>query len=110
MGFKREHRYIVLKIADMNAALHEAERAILGTLLDRTEMHRHHQGKRPLRCVVVEHDWPEFEPTWKMIEDRVQQETLRAECARAGHDWQLMQVAGDGELCTRCGGWREEQL
>ena len=28
-------------------------------------------GKQQLRCVVVEHDWPEYEPTWAAIERRV---------------------------------------
>lgn len=29
------------------------------------------KGKKPLECVVVEKDWPEYEPTWKAIEARV---------------------------------------
>ena len=33
--------------------------------------HRTGIGKPPLDCVVVEADWPEYEPTWKAIEARV---------------------------------------
>ena len=29
------------------------------------------KGKEPLDCVVVESDWPEYEPTWRAIEARV---------------------------------------
>ena len=34
------------------------------------EMARVHEGKAPLDAVVVESDWPEYEPTWKAIEAR----------------------------------------
>ena len=32
---------------------------------------RHSNGKSPLECVVGEKDWPEFELTWQLIEERV---------------------------------------
>ena len=42
--FTREARYAVLKSAEI--------------------------GRPPLGCVVVESDWPEYEPTWRAIEAR----------------------------------------
>lgn len=42
--FKREIRYSVIKIAT----------------------------GRPVECVVVESDWPEYEIVWKMIQDRME--------------------------------------
>ena len=73
--FKREDRYIVLKWKDVAKYLTETEQEILFKLFNRVESCRHVVGgKRSLKCVVVEHDWPEYEPVWKMIEDRVKAE------------------------------------
>jgi hypothetical protein len=58
--FKREVRYIVIKLKDID----ENTRRQLGNFMEDLEI--------PSRdCVVVESDWPEYEPVWKMIEDRV---------------------------------------
>ena len=58
--FKREERYIVIKIED----LHEED-------FDNLMVHINSQCL-PLieRCVVVESDWPEYEGVWKSIEER----------------------------------------
>lgn len=69
--FTREERYIVLKKSDVQKALTRAELNALTYLTVRVTDSRYDQGKAPLQCVVVEHDWPEFEPTWKAIEKRV---------------------------------------
>jgi hypothetical protein len=69
--FKRENRYFVLKWTDIDAArlpsdlrvaLHRAGHLVAAQRLER--------GKLPLECVVVEKDWPEYEPTWAAIEQR----------------------------------------
>lgn len=26
----------------------------------------------PVTCVVVEHDWPEYETVWQMLQDRIE--------------------------------------
>lgn len=69
--FKRENRYIVLKRKDVVAALTEQERETLANLCDKVCFHRIHNEKPQLECVVVERDWPEYEPTWKAIEKRM---------------------------------------
>lgn len=69
--FKREARYIVFKLADMekyvsqtgfDAVMKVGAAIALGRTIDR---------KPPFNAVVVEQDWPEFEPVWAMIEARM---------------------------------------
>lgn len=55
--FNRETRYIVVKLARLN---HEARQAVIDFLQSwhvPTE-----------ECAVVEHDWPNYEHTWKTIQ------------------------------------------
>lgn len=66
--FKREERYIVFKLSDLGNSLKGDE---IRRLAREYEEHRQQLGKPPLECVVVESDWPEYEPTWKAIEARV---------------------------------------
>jgi hypothetical protein len=68
---KREVRYILLKLKDVDAALTPDQRETLKQLQDRVAIYRYLQDKRPLRAVIVEDDWPEYEPVWEMIECRV---------------------------------------
>lgn len=70
-SFKRELRYYVAKVADVERFLSPEDRAALGRILGRLDMKRHMAGKPPLECVVVESDWPEYEPTWDAIAARV---------------------------------------
>lgn len=74
--FKREDRYIVFKRSDLKAMadaglLPDEEARALNLLRARVMFWRtENKKKAPLRCVVVESDWPEYEPTWKAIEAR----------------------------------------
>jgi hypothetical protein len=68
--FKRENRYVVIKRSDLKV-LTPAEQKILDTLLDVIYIGRIDNFKPPLSCVVVESDWPEYEPTWAAIQKRV---------------------------------------
>lgn len=69
--FKRETRYLVLKVKDI-AGLSSYELDWLEYLSKRVEQLRKFRGnKEPLECVIVEKDWPEYEIVWKMLEDRV---------------------------------------
>lgn len=69
---KRERRYIVLKIKDIEKHLSIREQNELYEICDHIERLRSSiGGKKPLECVVVESDWPEYEPTWKAIEARM---------------------------------------
>lgn len=66
--FMREERYIVFKISDLGNSLKGDE---IRRLAQEYAEYRQWLGKKPLECVVVESDWPEYEPTWKAIEARV---------------------------------------
>lgn len=73
---KREERYIVIKISDIDHAIDENLLAqddywILRDILEAVRKARRQRNKNELECVVVESDWPEYEIVWKMIEDRV---------------------------------------
>lgn len=58
--FKREERYIVVKLKHL-AGL---QRAPLKNFLRENHV-------PSIDCVVVESDWPEYEPVWQMIERRM---------------------------------------
>ena len=79
-AFVREWRYIVIKAKDMQAYLSDEEQRELNVLLLKISMGRNAAGKLPVEAVVVEHDWPEYEPTWAAIEARCAAE----DAARAG--------------------------
>lgn len=68
--FKREKRYAVIKLSDAEH-LSAGDKDSLDRILRRATVIRTENGKQPLQCAVVESDWPEYEPVWKMIEDRV---------------------------------------
>lgn len=55
--FKREDRYIVLKLKRLPK--------------DEAEYLRDCHPKAMVECVVVEHDWPEYHLVWAMIEHRM---------------------------------------
>ncbi|EFA1209348.1 hypothetical protein D9F61_10045 [Escherichia coli] len=74
---KRENRYFVLKVSDIEAAFQTG--LISPETLDGLEnaalavkQVRQQRGKDELSCVVVESDWPEHEVVWGMIEARVE--------------------------------------
>lgn len=69
--FTRERRYIVIKLSDVKIALSVAEQRELESLCKFVLSGRQMRGKPDLQCVVVESDWPEYEPTWKAIEARM---------------------------------------
>lgn len=69
--FQRENRYVVFKRSDMRKYLSQSERRQVEGLALHICLSREDDSKHPLNCLVVESDWPEFEPTWKAIEARV---------------------------------------
>lgn len=76
MKFQREPRYTVLKITDIQEALGPDETETLIHLEEKIAAYRQNAGKQPLACVVVESDWPEYEPTWTAIQERVECEAV----------------------------------
>ena len=69
--FKREDRYIVFKLSDVERYLTDADRAHLAMMKNEIDAGRDCANKPPFKGLIVESDWPEYEPTWKAIEARV---------------------------------------
>jgi len=69
--FQREERYLVFKLADVENDFFPSEISQLLRLHETQQSMRKQSGKPPLDCVVVESDWPEYEPTWRAIEARM---------------------------------------
>lgn len=89
--FERENRYMVLKATDLQAAgLSDSELDQLQAICAKVDQYRANAGKPDLVCAVVEKDWPEYEPTWKAIEQRV---TVAAE--REGYSQMLQATSRD---------------
>ena len=72
--FKREPRYIVFKLKDLHNYCNTEAMVALQRIGDRIAEGRRDHGKAPFNAVVVEQDWPEFEPTWAAIEARMKQQ------------------------------------
>ena len=69
--FKREERYLVFKLSDVEEHFTPDEKQQLARLAEIQRVGRSESGKPLLECVVVEVDWPEYGPTWNAIEARV---------------------------------------
>ena len=69
--FKREDRYIVFKLSDVERYLTDADRAHLAMMKNEIDAGRDCANKPPFKGLIVESDWPEYEPTWRAIEARV---------------------------------------
>lgn len=67
----KENRYLVFKYTDINKYLNETQMLVLQDITDSINRRRKLELKEPVTCVVVEHDWPEYETVWEMIEERV---------------------------------------
>lgn len=69
--FKREERYIVFKLSDVERYLTDADRSHLAMMKNEIDAGRDCANKPPFKGLIVESNWPEYEPTWKAIEARV---------------------------------------
>ena len=69
--FKREPRYVVFKIKDIEKYLTQGEKDSLMCIGEEIAFSRADDGKPPFNAVVVEQDWPEFEMVWAAIEARM---------------------------------------
>lgn len=67
---KLEQRYIVFKLSDIRK-LDDARANMLKDLAEAVVQVRQDAGKPPLQAVVIEHDWPEYEPTVALLAARV---------------------------------------
>ena len=67
--FKREDRYLVIKRSDIDNFWRDDVREQFMAALKR--LNEHHVRTPQREYVVIENDWPEYEPVWQMIERRV---------------------------------------
>lgn len=70
--FERENRYSVIKWEDAEKYLDPETLYEFGLIGGAVAAGRLAGGKQPVECVVVESDWPEYEPTWEAIQARVE--------------------------------------
>jgi hypothetical protein len=71
-GFKREQRYIVLKVKDTKDLTAGAKERLKKLISEIEDIQLTIRPTRPLECVVVESDWPEYETVWAMIQARME--------------------------------------
>ncbi len=71
---KREFRYVVTKYKDLETALTTTELEIFFKLTSKVERGRIARGRGTMKAVVIEHDWPEYEPVWQALSQRVDAE------------------------------------
>lgn len=69
--FQRETRYVVLKLKDVEHYVTPEGQRDLDLICAAVNAGRAMEERGRLGCVVVERDWPEFEPTWAAIESRM---------------------------------------
>lgn len=69
--FVRERRYLVVKLNDAKKHLTPHDFNALEFLVEKVDFARRSDAKEPMECVVVESDWPEYAPTWALIEKRM---------------------------------------
>ena len=70
MSFQRERNYFVFKTSDLVGF--DAARYHLENTEKTIGLYRKLGGKAPLECLVIESDWPEYEPAWDEIQRRVE--------------------------------------
>lgn len=66
--FKKEQRYIVIKLNDIEHCLSRRDFTALSMVLDKIEDYREDVGKPKLECVVVESDWKCYDKVWSLVE------------------------------------------
>lgn len=72
-----ENRYLVLKRADIEKYISLSDQLILANIYQAIEYNRHDEERPPLECIVIESDWPEYEPTLSALETRVDAATAK---------------------------------
>lgn len=98
---EREDRYIVIKRSDLKAAqaagdVSPIDVVALNYVEDSANRIRLERNKMPLKCVVVESDWPEYEHVWELIRMRVEKAQIPAETVQGVVDAPAVHSA----LCT----------
>lgn len=84
----REDRYIVVKRSDL-AKIKNKDRIAFSKACRIVHDQMFGAGAPPRQFLVVEGDWPEFEPTWAQIEQRVTGVPLTGQRLRELHSLEL---------------------
>lgn len=112
-------RYVCVKNSHAKEALTKEEHKELYRLAMKVAAWRKQVGKTPFECVVVEHDWPEYEEVWKMIENRVEFEQARQEELDKGYQEakehhevydEIFKLSGISSYCQGWNKYAEEVL
>ncbi|MCV6612876.1 MAG: hypothetical protein OIF55_19135 [Amphritea sp.] len=100
--FNREERYTVFKITDLQEAdnISPGDKEHLIHIESCVNAHRHNRDAKPLECVVVESDWPEYETVWRMIESRANGHQPKS---RAADAFKLPLTTSDILITARAG-------
>ena len=96
--FTREDRYIVFKLSDVERYLTDADRAHLAMMKNEIDAGRDCANKPPFKGLIVESDWPEYEPTWKAIEARV---TGAQPAPSIPEGWKLVPIEPTIHMCIQ---------
>lgn len=96
--FKREARYIVVKPDCEDSLRTERLKSYIDEMCFKTP-----------DCIVVEADWPEYEPVWRMIESRVMGLPDELECAQSELAALREELAGANRRLGACINQIEEQ-
>lgn len=70
--FKRQQKYLVLKLEDIADALSNHEQAQLGAMIWKINAARTRTGKKENNYVVVNEDEPYAEEVWALIQQNVE--------------------------------------
>ena len=93
--FKREQRYYVLKLSDIHGTVSLADLLYLDKIARTVADRRAQEGKEQREYLVLEGDWPEFEPTWRAIEARM---SVASTQQQAGGEPQRIFLVPTGEI------------
>lgn len=67
---KLENRYLVFKRSDVDAYFNDDEKITLNVLTEIYKNARRDRGKKDLEALIIEKDWPEYEPVKQMLLNR----------------------------------------
>lgn len=67
--FEQELRYVVFKEKDLKKYIDQDDWDALQRIEKKIYHGRNRENREQLLCVIVEHDWPMYEDTWKQIKD-----------------------------------------
>lgn len=90
-----ELRYTVLKNKDIGDYLTRDEQEVLDEMCQKINSGRVKDGRRLMKCVVIERDWPEYEPVLALLEKRMD---MKPERPAKGDEPRFTNV-----YCSNCG-------